>query len=39
MISSASGISKASRTRVGSRYSMLVKVPRRFVDSSMSGPM
>jgi len=30
----ASGMSKASRTRVGSRYSMLVKVPRRFVDSS-----
>src|SRR5215208_608729 len=39
MISSASGISKWSTTRVGSRYSMFMNVPRRFVESSISGPM
>ena len=38
-MSSASGISKWSTTRVGSRYSIVTNVPRRFVDSSMSGPM
>src|SRR3990172_8345921 len=38
-MTSASGSSNESRTRWGSRYSIVVKLPRRFLVSSISAPM
>ena len=38
-MTSASGSSNVIRTRTGSRYSIVPKVPRRLVASSMSVPM